>query len=217
VPQGGFSNLEAQRSTTIEVGTRGATGDVSWEVALYRSLIRDEIQLFTFGNGSTFAVNADRTIHQGIEAAVAWTFLRDTVSIGDRVTLTQAYTFSDFRFDNDPTYGDNELPGVPRHLYRAELRYAHPSGGWVAPNVEWVPQAYYVDNANTLKTDAYVLLGVRAGWEFANGLSAFIEGRNLADTKYIATASIIPRATPQSELFDPGNGRSVYAGLQYRF
>ncbi len=217
VPNGGFENLDAQRSATIEVGTRGATANFSWEVALYRSWIRDEIQLFTFGNGMDFAVNADRTIHQGIEAAAAWTFLRDTVSVGDNLTLTQAYTFSDFTFDNDPTYGNNQLPGVPRHLYRAELRYRHPSGGWIAPNAEWVPQAYYVDNANTLKTDAYFLVGVRAGWEFTNGLSAFVEGRNLADTKYIASASVIPRATQQSQLFEPGTGRAVYAGLQYRF
>lgn len=217
VPQGGFQNLEAQRSTTIEVGTRGATPAFSWEVALYRSWIRDEIQLFTFGNGMDFAVNADRTIHQGIEAGAAWTFLRDSFAAGDNWTLTQAYTFSDFYFDGDPVYGDNQLPGVPRHLYRAELRYRHSSGGWIAPNVEWVPQAYYVDNANTLKTDAYFLVGIRAGWEFSNGMSAFVEARNLADTKYIASASVIPRATPQSQLFEPGTGRAVYAGLQYRF
>lgn len=217
VPQGGFENLEAQRSMTVEVGTRGATANFSWEVALYRSWIRDEIQLFTFGNGMDYAVNADRTIHQGIEAGAAWTFLRDSFSTGDNWTLTQAYTFSDFRFDNDPAYGNNQLPGVPRNLYRAELRYRHPSGGWIAPNADWVPQAYYVDNANTVKTDAYFLVGLRAGWEFANGLSAFIEGRNLADTKYIASASVVPRATAQSQLFEPGTGRSVYAGLQYRF
>jgi hypothetical protein len=102
VPQGGFQNLEAQRSTTIEVGTRGATPAFSWEVALYRSWIRDEIQLFTFGNGMDFAVNADRTIHQGIEAGAAWTFLRDSFAAGDNWTLTQAYTFSDFYFDGDP-------------------------------------------------------------------------------------------------------------------
>ena len=217
VPMGGFSNLDAQRSTTLEIGTRGQAGEVTWEVALYHAWLRDEIQLFSLGGGTSYAMNADRTIHRGIEAAVAWTVLRDAVSIGDRLTLTQAYTFSDFRFDGDATYGDNELPGVPRHLYRAELRYRHPSGAWIAPTLDWVPQAYFVDNANTLKTDAYVLFGLRAGWDFANGLSAFVEGRNLADTKYIATASVATRATPQSELFDPGTGRAVHAGLQYRF
>ncbi|MBR0680802.1 TonB-dependent receptor [Roseomonas eburnea] len=217
VPQGGFSRLDAQRSMTAEIGTRGGTAEVSWEVALYRAWIRDEIQLFTLGQGTSYALNADRTIHQGIEAAVAWTFLRNLASEDDRLTLTQAYTFNDFHFDDDAAFGDNQLPGVPRHLYRAELRYRHPSGAWVAPNLDWVPQAYYVDNANTLKTDAYVLLGLRAGWDFPGGLSAFVEARNLADTKYISSASVAIRATTASELFEPGTGRSVYAGLQYRF
>lgn len=217
VPQGGFSRLDAQRSMTAEIGTRGRTGDLSWEVALYRAWIRDEIQLFTLGQGTSFALNADRTIHQGVEAALAWTFLRHLVSEDDHLTLTQAYTFNDFRFDGDPTFGDNRLPGVPRHLYRAELRYRHPSGAWIAPNLDWVPQAYDVDNANTLKTDAYVLFGLRAGWDFPGGLSAFVEARNLADTRYIASASVAVRATAASELFEPGTGRAVYAGLQYRF
>ncbi|MGX9964897.1 TonB-dependent receptor family protein [Roseomonas sp. F4] len=217
VPQGGFSRLNAQRSTTAEIGTRGQRGDLGWELTLYRSWIRDEIQLFTLPSGASFALNADRTVHQGVEAAGSWTFARDMVAAGDGLTFRQAYTFSDYRFDGDATYGNNELPGAPRHLLRAELRYRHPSGGWIAPNVDWVPHAFYVDNANTTKTSAYVLTGLRAGWDFGNGVSAFVEGRNLADTRYISSASVATRATTASELFEPGQGRSVYGGMQFRF
>jgi iron complex outermembrane receptor protein len=134
-----------------------------------------------------------------------------------RLSLRQAYTFSDFRFDGDATYKDNELPGVPRHLFRAEMRYRHPSGAWFGPTTDWVPQAYYVDNANTQKTDSYVLFGLRAGWDFENGLSAFLEARNLGDTRYIASASVAAVANANSALYEPGTGRSVFAGLQYRF
>jgi len=217
VPEGGFSRLDAQRAMTLELGTRGRRGDLTWEVTLYRAWIRDEIQLFTLGEGSAFALNADRTIHQGIEAALTWTFLRDALAKGDSLALRQAYGFSDFRFDNDATFGDNELPGAPRHLYRAELRYAHPAGGWIAPTLDWVPQGFFVDNANTLKTDAYALIGLRGGWDFGNGLSAFVEGRNLADQRYLASASVTPRAVPGAALFEPGFGRTIFGGLQFRF
>ena len=217
VPQGGFSRLKAQRAMTLEVGTRGERGDLGWEVALYRAWLRDEIQLFTLGRGTAFALNAGRTIHQGIEAALAWTFLREALAEGDSLALRQAYTFSDFRFDGDPVHGDNQLPGAPRHLYRAELRYAHPAGGWITPTLDWVPQAFYADNANTLKTSAYALIGLRGGWEFGNGLSAFLEARNLADRRYIASTSVTPRAVPGAALFEPGFGRAVFAGLQFRF
>ena len=82
----------------------------------------------------------------------------------DRLWLNLAYTFNDFRFDNDPLYGNNQLPGAPRHFLRAELLYKHPSGVYFGPNIEWVPQAYFVDSANTLDTEPYVLWGLKAGY-----------------------------------------------------
>ena len=59
----------------------------------------------------------------------------------DKLWLNAAYTFNDFRYDNDVLWGDNELPGAPRHFLRAELLYKHPSGLYLGPNVEWVPGA----------------------------------------------------------------------------
>jgi iron complex outermembrane receptor protein len=217
VPQGGFSNLNAQRAMTIEIGSRGTHGPLEWEVALYRSYLKDEIQLFSLGAGTAFAQNADRTLHTGVEAALLWTMGRDMVAEGDSLALRQAYTYSWFRFDNDPVYGNNQLPGMPRNLYNAELRYRHPSGAWVAPNINWSPTAYFVDNANTTKTDSYVLVGLRGGVQLENGFSVFVEGRNLANTRYISSAQVAPVATANSPIFEPGFGRSVYAGLQYRF
>jgi iron complex outermembrane receptor protein len=214
---GGFSLLDAQRSATLEIGSRGKRGDITWEVAAYHSRLRDEIQLQNVGPSMNQARNLDRTIHQGIEAGADWVFLRDIAAKGDGLSFRPAYTFSDFRFDDDATFKNNELPGVPRHLFRAEMRYRHPSGAWFGPTTDWVPQAYYVDNANTQKTDSYVLFGLRAGWDFENGLSAFLEARNLGDTRYIASASVAAVANANSALYEPGTGRSVFAGLQYRF
>ncbi|WP_198380812.1 TonB-dependent receptor [Roseomonas sp. KE2513] len=213
----GFASLRAQRARTVEVGTRGREGGLQWEVAAYRAAVRDEIQLFDpAGNGASFALNAGRTLHQGVEAALAWTVLRDLLP-GDALTLRGAYTFNDFRFDGDPRYGNNKLPGVPRHLARAELRYRHPSGASLAPTVEWVPQGLFADNANTQRTGSYALLGLRGALDLENGLSLFVEGRNLTDRRYIASASVAPVATAASALYEPGFGRSVYGGLGLRF
>ncbi|MCR0983418.1 TonB-dependent receptor family protein [Roseomonas populi] len=214
----GFSSLKAQRARTLEIGTRGRTGTLGWELALYRSWIRDEIQLFDpTGTGASFALNADRTIHQGIEAAGSWTALRGALAENDSLTLRGAYTLNDFHFDGDARYGDNELPGVPRHLLRAELRYRHPAGASIAPNVEWVPRGLFADNANTVQGNSYALLGLRGDWTFSNGLSVFLEGRNLTDKRYISSASVAPIATAASAIYEPGFGRSVYGGMQFRF
>jgi iron complex outermembrane receptor protein len=39
----------------------------------------------------------------------------------------------------------------------------------------------------------------------------------LGDTRYIASASVAAVANANSALYEPGTGRSVFAGLQYRF
>ncbi|MDB5416215.1 MAG: TonB-dependent receptor [Rubritepida sp.] len=219
VPLGGFSLLKAQRATTLEVGTRGTVGRFGFEVAAYRSWIDKEIQLFVGQtSGTSFARNADSTIHQGIELAGTAVAGRSLISEGDSVTLRGAYTFSDFRFDGDATYGGNQLPGAPRHVLRAEARYRHPAGFWIAPNVDYVPEGFFVDNANTTRTDSYTLIGLRAGADFLDGrLGVFLEGRNLADRRYIGSASVAPVAAPNAALFEPGFGRSAYAGARFRF
>ena len=114
-------------------------------------------------------------------------------------------------------FGNNLLPGAPRHFVRAELLYKHANGFYIGPNLEWVPQAYFVDSANTLKTEPYAIVGLKAGIDNGGPISAYIEARNLANKAYIASASIIDRATAASPLFEPGTGRAVYAGVKYRW
>ncbi|WP_207537333.1 TonB-dependent receptor family protein [Sabulicella rubraurantiaca] len=219
VPLGGFALVKDQRATTLEVGARGIAGPLDFEATLYRAWIRKEIQLFQGPTqGSSFAQNADRTIHQGVELAGRWTAARNVAVEGDAVSLRAAYAFSDFRFDGDRSFGDNQLPGAPRHLLRAELRYRHGSGAWIAPNLEYVPEGFFVDNANTTRTNSYALIGLRAGADFLDGrLSAFLEARNLADRRYISSASVTTRATGNPALYEPGTGRAAYAGVRLRF
>jgi iron complex outermembrane receptor protein len=217
----GFARLEQQKAITAEIGTRGRREDYAWDVSIYRAWVKDELQLFTQPDGTSQASNADRTIHQGVELGFDLGVIKELFVSGakpDRIWWRNSYTFSDFRFDGDPRFGDNELPGAPPHYLRSELRYVHPDGYYFGPNVEWVPSAYFVDNANTLKTDPYALLGFRAGYTVAKGLTVFFDGRNLTDERYISTVSVVPVATAtNSNLFFPGDGRALFAGVEYRW
>jgi iron complex outermembrane receptor protein len=222
----GGEKLDAQRSITTELGTRGriGNGDHGWELAFYRSWIRDELQNFALPSGGTFTLNADRTIHQGIELGGDATVLKNLMlrseEAPDRLRLRLAYTYSDFRFDGDPTFGDNEIPGAPRHYIRAELVYQHPSGFYAGPNIEAVPVSYFVDNANTLSAPPYAIAGFRAGWMTEHGFSIFADARNLADRRYISSVGTIPFATGSAATdaqFYPGDGRSFFVGAEYRW
>lgn len=215
-----FYDIKAQRATTYEIGTRGRRENYSWDLAAYRAEIDNELLCFYSAFGNCNVSNADKTVHQGFELGGSVAILQSIIETGpmpDKIWLSAAYTFNDFFFDNDADFGNNELPGAPRHYLRAELLYKHPSGIYFGPNVEWVPEAYYVDSANTLETEAYAIWGAKLGFDNGGPITAYIEGRNLSDEAYIASASIIDRANPGSTLFEPGTGRAVYGGVQLKW
>src|SRR5690606_6679873 len=212
------SNLKAQTGTTYELGTRGRRRHVAWDFTVYRSLLRNELQCLTTGPWSPCSVvNADRTIHQGVEAGLELALLGSVREPGDGVWLNAVYTYSDFRFDGDSRHGNNRLPGIPPHQLRAEVLYRTPDGFFAGPGVEWMPTGFHVDNANQFKVDSYALLGFRMGYDTGSGWSVYLEGRNLLDKRYISSTIVAGVAAADSALFSPGTGRSVHAGLRLRW
>ncbi len=213
-----FFDTKAQQATTFEIGTRERREDYTFDIALYRAEIHNELMCYYSTFGTCNVTNADRTYHQGVEAGGGLALIKGIFDPEkDKVWLNVAYTYSDFRFSDDAAFGNNRLPGAPPHVVRAELLYRHANGFSFGPNIEWVPSAYYVDSANTLTTEPYLLWGLRMAYDNGKGLSAYVEGRNLSDKAYIATTSIVDRANAAtSRLFNPGNGRAVFAGVRYR-
>lgn len=217
-----LTNTRPQKALTYEIGTRGATRDYHWDLALYHSRLRHEFLFEDLGGGLTAVTNAEKTVHQGVEAAFGVTVAKGLLAQGeqaDRVWLNGAYTFNDFTFKDDAAFGNNDLPGAPRHYLRAEIVYSNPAGYSFGPNVEWVPEGYYVDNVNTeaAKTESYALLGFNAGYTLSEKVSVFFEGRNLLDETYIASASTGRVATPASAVYEPGSGRSLFIGTNFKW
>ncbi|MBU8874719.1 TonB-dependent receptor [Reyranella sp. MMS21-HV4-11] len=216
----GFAPLAPQTSWTAEIGTRGKLGEnVGWDLSLYRSWVKNELQLLVvpgFG-GSAIAINIPNAIHQGIELGLNGTAWRSERN--DRITGRMALTVSDYRFDNNPTYGNNQLPGAPPYYLRAEARYDSPGGFYIGPNLEWSPQGYYVDNLNNtaFMTAPYALLGLKAGYTGLKGFEFFVDARNLTNQMYVSNVGVTSTANATSQLYNPGDGASVYAGIQARF
>jgi iron complex outermembrane receptor protein len=201
VPLGsGLRDLDEQTAWTIEIGTRGERGRFAWDVAWYYSWVSDELLGFEFpaGSGSSATTNANDTIHMGVEVGLDIRLLENLLAReedgrqGDQIVLRNAYLWNWFHFDGDATFGDNQLPGVPEHFLRSELRYEHRCGFYAGPNVEWSPSDYPVDMANTLFADSYALLGFRLGWR-SKHWNVFFDARNLTDERYAATTGVITR------------------------
>jgi iron complex outermembrane receptor protein len=97
------------------------------------------------------------------------------------------------------------------------LLYEHPCGFYAGPNVEWTPEAYFVDLANTQRAGSYALLGFKVGFRCEKGPSFFIEAKNLTDEDYVATTGVLTTAAANSAVFFPGDGRAVYAGMEWKW
>jgi len=211
----------AQRGQTIELGGRGSAVFgahlLAWDVAVYRADLRHELLAVGLPGqpASTATVNADQTIHQGIEAGMR-------LSRGHWTWSTTA-TLNDFRFDGDATYGDNRIAGLPKAFGVTELRWNGPGGWYVAPSLQ-VATRSFVDHANTLHAPGYGLLNLRVGKRPVAGWGWFAEARNLLDRAHIVTSGVLrdaripppgPLGTQHAQFF-PGDGISVYAGIEYR-
>lgn len=213
---GGFQTIVPQEAVTYEAGARGRRGVLTWDVTAYRAELDHE--LLNFIPNAALGVpaatfNAGPTIHQGIEAGLDW-------RIAPRVRLRQTYALSDFFFDGDKVYGDAHLPVVPPHLYRAELRYDHPKGWFVAPSLEWSIKDAWVDYANTLKSPSYAVANLNLGWTARPGLEVYADARNLFDQAYVSNFSAVTDASNpavSTAVFFPGEGRSLFVGLRLTY
>jgi iron complex outermembrane receptor protein len=207
----GVTQVDKQRATTVELGTRIKHGALSVDAALYRARIDEELLALSDGAGNPLGtVNAGRTLHQGLELGLGW-------RIADAWLLSANYLWNDFRFDGDTVYGDRELAGVPPQQLRSELRWSAGDRFYVAPNIEWAPQDYYIDHANTFRAPGHTIVGLRIGGRFASQWSWFADARNLADRKWIASTGVVADAKGRDGAnFLPGDGRSFYVGLEWR-
>ncbi len=218
-----FVPLAAQRAWTYEAGTRGRIDALAFDVTLYRAEIRDELINFAINPGlgipsATF--NSPRTVHQGIEAALSLDVARSLVSTEDRLTIGQIWTHNDFRFVGDPVFGNNRIAGIPNDVLRTVVSYSHPSGFYFSPSLDWVPQGAFADHANSLRVPGYALVNLQTGFDFPNGVSVFMDARNLADERYVADISVVANAATVAGgpvAFYPGVGRSLFAGVRASF
>lgn len=208
----GVTPVDLQRATTAELGLRVASDSLALDAALYRARVDGELLSLSDAMGNPLGtVNAGRTVHQGLEFGLRWQ-PRATV------TLSTNALWNDFRFDGDPVYGDNALAGVPRMQLRAELRWQPREWFYIAPNLDRVPRGYPVDHANSVRAPGYAVAGLRIGGELDARWSWFVDMRNLADRRWIASTNVIADARGRDgRNFLPGDGRSAYAGVEVGF
>ncbi|MBV1810044.1 TonB-dependent receptor domain-containing protein [Pseudomonas viridiflava] len=212
--------LENQTATTLELGGRGWGWMGDWEAGWYYSQVRHELlsvetQAASATSSQVIAEsNASPTVHTGVELSLDSPLWQGGAA--GKLDLRQAYTFSDFHYRDDDRFGDNALPGIPRHYYQAELRYSHPTGFYAGLNAEHASKVA-VDYANSFYADQYTLLGATFGYASPkDDWQTWLDLRNMTNRRYANTVTPgyddggrdVARSTP-------GDGMGVYAGVSW--
>ncbi|MBT5469439.1 MAG: TonB-dependent receptor [Nitrospina sp.] len=213
----GFSPVADQRAWTYEIGTRGEHGPIAWDLSLYHAEIDDELLRFRAAGAFTDSTfNADSTVHQGVELGVGLQLGENLLMEGDRLKMWNAYTYSNFYFEDDVNFDDNEIPGQPNHFYNAELRYEHKDNWFIALNMLAASKAD-TDFNNTSKVPGYAIIGTGAGYDVNKKVSLFFEGRNLLNKKYISNFTAAATTTDASSNFFSGDLRRFFGGVRINF
>ncbi len=209
---GGFNfDLKPERATSYEVGAKGTAADrVSYSLALFRSNIDNQLIGFEAANDRVLFRNVGSSQHKGVEAGIA-------ALLAPGLTLTGAYTFSDFEFEDFVTDGGdfsgNEIPGIPRHYVHGRVKYAHWSGLKGAVELT-AADGYFADNANEHRNDGYTTIDLRFGYTAdlpGARIEPFLGINNVTDKRY--NSSVVVNAFGR-RFFEPAPGRNVYAGLR---
>ncbi len=207
-------DLDAATARNIEVGLKGRSAQWSFDLAIYRTQVEDEIVSLLDGWRTEFQ-NAGKTLKRGLE-------LNGAIELGHGFTFDLGYAFSDYTFDefSEVIYGQgnidrsgNQIPYVPRHQYSLGLSYRHPLGITARIQADGWGE-YYMDNANSEMYEGYDLLtNLSVAYETGpHTLSLNVD--NLFDKQYAVEAK---KDTSGRHSYAAGSPRSAMLTYRYVF
>ena len=211
--------LEPQRTRSAEFGVNGrllAYGVAgSYQLALYDARITDALIPFEVASvpGRQYFRNAGSTRHRGAEVGTSLAFPAG-------LSLRASYTHVDARFVRYATESDTfdmkRVPGIAANRADATLSY-QPSRLFVDLETR-ISSTIPVNDANTDRSPGYVIHGLRIGVNDVPAGTATVTPHfgvmNVFDRDY--NTSVVVNAFG-GRFYEPGPGRSFYAGLRVRF
>lgn len=226
--------LDPIRSTTYEVGTkrlwalgeRSFIRELSYDVALYHTGVRNEIVPY---RGGRFSFTAGQVRRRGAEvglraatragvtlqAALTWNAHRYTRYMVDSVhyDTTKAGVFAD--------YSGNRVVGVPAFIGALALDLAPAALRPVRVRLAVESMgSFFADDANQVQIPSYRIANVSLGTDAplslgaGLGVNAFLTVNNVFDRHYIASAFLNPDVVGGEPVaFEPGLPRNVVLGV----
>lgn len=210
--------LDAATARNVEIGLKGRAQAWSFDLALYRTTVSDEIVSVLNEDLTTEFQNAGETLKKGLELSGRYDLNRHFWLEGS--FAYSDYSFTDFeelvrtgRTQTPVDRSGNQLPFIPRQQYGLGMGYSHPAGfKAILRSNSW--GSYYIDNANTEQYGGYdfvtnLLLSYQTG---PHALSLNVE--NLFDKLY---ALEVKKSTSGDKTFSAASPRSAMLSYTYNF
>jgi outer membrane receptor protein involved in Fe transport len=201
-----IADLAPEKLDSFELGLRGLSGPLRYEIAAYYMKKRN----FIYRDSDGFNVSDGRTRHRGIEADLSWR-LAESWLLG--VTATHGrHTWAFERTDGAPIERGQEIDSAPRHFGSARLGWRPAASAEL--ELEWIYQgAYWLDTANEHRYHGHSLFALRGARDFGEHWRLWARIHNLTDRPYAERADF---AFGNYRYF-PGRGRSLFVSLEYRY
>ncbi len=213
---GGFNqSLEPQESVNYEIGIKTLTARYRFEASLFHIEVDNELTPFELPTqpGRIFFENAGSSSRDGLE-------LSYTRQLAEQLSLSMAYTYSDFTFDrftdvNGDVFDGNQPPGIPQDLLFLNLSWFGDSGFYTKWDVTYTGELF-ADNANQTSVGSNSVSNLRFGhngfyddWE----VTSFLGVNNLFDEVYNSNIRINAFG---GRYFEPAPERNAYIGISIR-
>lgn len=217
------SNLEPENGWNYEAGLRANThnGRAGIDLAVFYYRMNQAIVRRVDAGGNDYYVNAGGVKQKGIEAQGYFWLLRPRTNGFFRgVKWIEAYTYSDFHFDNyimgQKDYSGNQVTGVPKTNLVSSLYTLLP-----AKLSLYVQHTYTsrlpLDDGNTFFADSYHLLQANVQWELPLHLrfpiSVYAGAFNLLNASYSLGNDL---NAVGNRFYNPAPGRNYVGGLTMR-
>lgn len=215
--------LEAEEGLSYEAGVR------TW---LWHRQLRIEATAFYFklnnalvvrkdSSNADYYVNAGNTKQRGVELSIDYRKNFPGASPVSYISIATAQTLNNFKygdFKKDAAdYSDKKLPGVPQYTLSIVADVHSRAGIYISVTL-YSASKIYLNDANSASSEAYNLLGCRAGWKpsrFRKLQWNFYAGMdNVLDESYSLGNDINAAG---GRYYNAAAGRNYYAGIAFGF
>ncbi len=208
------TSLSNSTTSTAEIGLKGRRADLSYDAAVYYSMVDDEIVSVSENSQTTFS-NAGEVRKMGLEFAGNYAY-------SDKLSFGATYAYSDFEFQSffepvnnvNQDRAGNKMPYVPRHQYALSANYDSGKGLKAGVRTEtW--SAYFMDNANTEKYSGFKFItNAHVGYDMSEHQAFSLNIENIFDKHYAVEAK---KSTRGVQTYSAGQPRTFVASYRHKF